>query len=110
MHKKDKSLAITATGSVLPAGTLEKISLDGAVELTLKIAEYSDQDGMQIAQVVYPDGFVKNHQTETVEDLLGKVSNQLRGRYGVVKFDIDKVPGALKQDEVFILKGVEYGT
>jgi hypothetical protein len=49
-----------------------------------------------MARCVYPDGFVKEHQVKSVQDLLPKVINQIRSRYGFAEANITALPKQLK--------------
>lgn len=89
-------------GQVLPAGSL-------AATDTLPDGEYSVTiDGIDdsgLLRCIYPGDFVKHHQAETVEELTGKIVNQLRGRYGADEVVFTAVPKKLAAGEQFKVKG-----
>jgi hypothetical protein len=95
------------TGAVLPPGSVPPIATlpPGPVVITINSA-VGENDGLFVrneqgalvlengepipapsehtmVQCSYPDGFVKNHQVVDAADLVAKVMNVLRFRYGV---------------------------
>lgn len=53
----------------------------------------------QMVTCVYPDEFVKTHQVVDVNDLVGKVTQLVRNRFGIAgNVNILKAPSALKVD------------
>lgn len=101
-------VSASGTGSVLPPGTLPKVSLSNATSISVVVLEVENQQGMTIVKTQYPDGFVKNHNADTVEQLLGKITNQLKGRYGVASFSFDAIPSVLAGNEHILLKEITY--
>jgi len=105
---------IQANGATLPAGALrQKVSLDGAESFTIRILSVHPENGYDendtpilsermMAQAQYPDGFIKNHQVATLEDLATKISGQLRGRYGVGSFSFSTLTDGLKAGEITV--------
>jgi hypothetical protein len=91
-----------AAGVVMPAGTLRAADVlpPGNCEVVI---DGFDESGL--ARLVYPGGFVKHHQASTVEELAGKVVNQLRGRYGADGVEFVSVPAEVAPGEAFIIKG-----
>lgn len=86
-----------ATGAVLPAGsTPASVTLPATYTVTI---DGFDDSGL--VRCVYPDGFVKHHQSEAVDDLAAKVVNQLRGRYGAGEVTFAAVPKAIKAGQSF---------
>lgn len=99
---------LIGVGAVLPPGTLPTVSLQSN-EVHVRITGVSDEDGMLMARVEYPDEFVKNHQADNgVHDLLGKITNQLRGRYGVSTFSILSLPPQVSAGEIYVFGEVQY--
>jgi hypothetical protein len=94
-------------GTVLPGSPVASLPAGKAV-ISIEAAPGEndglfDQDGKPavsenvMAKCVYPDGFVKNHQTSSVTDLFGKVATQLRNRYGVTgEIKVLKLPDEVK--------------
>jgi len=93
-------LSITAAGAVLPPGSTTHAALESGTQ-TVSI-DGLDESGM--VRCVYPDGFVKHHQAETVENLATKVTGQLRGRYGLAEVVFTAVPKALEAGEAFTVE------
>lgn len=105
---------IQANGATLPAGALrQKVSLDGAQSFVIRVVSVHPENGYDendtpilsermMAQLEYPDGFIKNHQVATLEDLATKITGQLRGRYGVSSFEFSTLPDGLKAGEITI--------
>lgn len=93
----------SGNGLVLPSGAPAAPLPSGSIVITIEAAP-GENDGIEgatsenvVARCVYPDGFVKNHQTNGVEDLLGKVFGQLRGRYGVTgDIKVTSLPDAVE--------------
>lgn len=83
-------IKIESKGLVLPQGEPVAELAEGAHTVTV---EAICDDGL--IRCVYPDGFVKHHQAATVEELLGKVTSQLRGRYGVSDIQFTSAPKEL---------------
>jgi hypothetical protein len=89
---------LSGSGTVLPGSPSASLP-PGKVVVTIEAAP-GENDGIEgaasenvMARCVYPDGFVKNHQTNSPEDLFGKVANQLRNRYGVTgEINVVKLP------------------
>lgn len=54
-----------------------------------------------VAKCVYPDGFTKNHQTNSPADLVGKIINQLRSYYGVTEAKVISLPEAVTAGATF---------
>jgi hypothetical protein len=80
-----------------------------AFECVITKVQGAEVDGMTIATVKYPDGFEKNHQAdEGIHDLMGKVQNMLRGRYGVSSFSVAEMPTEVAPDAVFKFDEVTY--
>lgn len=94
-----ENLNITAAGAVLPAtpGTIP-LAADSAVTI-----DGFDESGL--IRCIYPDGFVKHHQADSVEELAVKVANQLKARHGVSDVPFASAPKALKAGETFTVKG-----
>lgn len=61
-----------------------------------------------IVTVVYPDGYLKNYEAASITDLLAKIGNTLRYKYGAVSFDIASIPDDLAPS-IIKLKGIIYG-
>ncbi len=73
-------MANIARASTLPAGSVPPVASldDGMIEIKIiKVRENNE------LSVQYPDGFVRDHQAATVEDLIPKIVNNLRARFGV---------------------------
>lgn len=65
-----------------PAGSAVSTSLDDGV-VTLIIKGIQPLENGCYVTLEYPGGFIKDHQVVEPLDLLPKIVNQLRGRYGV---------------------------
>ena len=90
-----------AVGAVLPPGsTPPAASLPESYAVTI---DGFDESGL--VRCVYPDGFVKHHQADTVEELAAQVSNQLKGRYGASEVPFKAVPKKLNAGESFTVEG-----
>lgn len=87
---------IAAEGAVLPPSIPDSPLLGGAVAVSV---DGLDDSGH--VRAVYPDGFVKHHRAETVEELAVKVTAQLRGRYGVTDVQFKSIPAVLAAGESF---------
>jgi hypothetical protein len=86
-------MPLSGSGTVLPGQSTASLPA-GSVTITIEAAP-GENDGLfdaqgnpavsenVMARCVYPDGFIKNHQTNSPQDLFGKVVNMLRNRYGV---------------------------
>lgn len=94
------SIITTASGAVLPPGSVPPVATlpPGKVTVTVESAP-GENDGIEgatsenvVAKCVYPDGFTKNHQTNSPQDLAVKVLNTLRSRYGVAEVNVTKLP------------------
>lgn len=91
----------SGTGVIVPGAPVASLPA-GKNVITIDAAP-GENDGIEgavsenvIARCVYPDGFVKNHQTNSVTDLFTKVTNQLRNRYGVTgDIKVIKLPDAV---------------
>ena len=59
--------------------------------------------------VEYVEGFTKWHSASDVVQLIGKISNTLRSKYGVTSFEIESAPKELEAGDI-ILKGLTYGS
>ena len=105
----------SGTGTVLPPGMIAaKHGLtDGTAEVHIKALNpengYDDEGKPRpgehvMAECVYPGGFSREHQVKAVEDLLPRVINQLRGRYGVTEVTITKAPKELKAGEIIVME------
>lgn len=97
-----EDIKIESKGLVLPQGAPVASLAEG--EHTVTVEAICD-DGL--IRCVYPDGFVKHHQAETVEDLLGKVTSQLRGRYGVLDVQFTGVPKKIAAGQSITFQTVE---
>lgn len=86
---------------LLPAGsdpvvtTLEK----GAHEIT--IVRTSENNEMRVA---YPDGWERDHQATTPQELAPKIVNNLRARYGVESVTITRIPAELSEGATFVVE------
>ncbi len=116
-------------GTVLPPGTFPpKASLSaGKVTITIEAAP-GENDGLfardekgkvildendnpvpavsenMVAKCVYPDGFTKNHQTNSPQDLVAKILVQLRSHYGVTEAKVVSLPEALTAGAIIELE------
>jgi hypothetical protein len=96
----------TATGTVLPPGTAApKILTPGEAKILVEAVDPEngyDAEGKPrpsehfMARCVYPDGWVKAHQVKTIEDLLPRIVNQLRWRFGITEVKFIQTPSELK--------------
>jgi len=82
---------------VLPPGSVKRIVLSGD-PLEIKLLGYRDWE----AVVVYPDGNTRHHQASTVNDLLDKITGQLKTRYNIENFSFKEVPQALEPSTIKI--------
>ncbi|MCE9566360.1 MAG: hypothetical protein K8U57_30420 [Planctomycetes bacterium] len=89
------------TGAVLPPGSTPAIATLPEGGYKVVISGF-DESGM--IRCVYPGEFVKHHQAETVEELAGKVVNQLRARYGVQEIPFASVPKEIAAGESFTVE------
>lgn len=53
------------------------------------------KSGRFMVKCVYPDGFAKNHQVTTPQDLAAQVLPVLRFRYGATECNITRLPDSL---------------
>ncbi len=88
--------AVLPPGSTSPTGTLP----EGGYSITV---DGFDESGL--VRCVYPDGFVKHHQAEAVDDLAGKVARQVQARYGASDVQFTGVPKAIKAGATFTAGG-----
>jgi hypothetical protein len=92
---------VSGEGQVLPAGSAPpKATLPASYAVSI---DGFDESGM--IRCVYPDGFVKHHQADTVEELAAKLVNQLRGRYGATDVAFATAPKSIAAGESFTVKG-----
>ncbi len=92
-------IKIESKGLVLPQGV--PVAQLAAGPHTVTVEAICD-DGL--IRCVYPDGFVKHHQAATVEDLLAKVTAQVRGRFGVAEVQFKCVPKSLAAGETITVE------
>lgn len=87
---------------VLPAGTLPVQKLEGDA-FKLKVARVATEK-LEIpeVEVIYPDGFIKWHQTTGIDDLLAKVKGTLFGRFGITDYTVDSAPAGVEVGEIEI--------
>lgn len=95
---------VEAKGLVLPPGAQSPVASLAAGEHTVTVEAICD-DGL--IRCVYPDGFVKHHQAESMEDLLGKIVNNLRARYGVWDVQFTGIPKDIAAGQVITIQTVE---
>lgn len=91
-----------AAGAVLPPGTAPAAAELSAGGYEVRIDGFDDSG---LIRCVYPDGFIKHHQAETVEELAGKVASQIKGRYGASEVKFTSAPKALKAGQAFSVEG-----
>lgn len=92
---------LSGSGTVLPGSPSASLPA-GKVVVTIDAAP-GENAGIEgavsenvMARCIYPDGFPKNHQTNSPQDLFGKVVNILRNRYGVTgDVKVVKLPPAV---------------
>lgn len=100
------TFSLKGAGTVLPPGSVPgkaDLPADGPLRVTI-----DGFDASGYARLVYPCGFVKHHQAETVESLAAQVVNQMRGRYAALfgkAVEFTSVPAAVKAGESFVIKG-----
>jgi hypothetical protein len=104
------TLTPSGRGTVLP-GSPDAEPLSGTVTVAIESAP-GENDGIEgavseskMARCVYPDGYVKNHQVNTPQDLADKVIAQIRGRYGNAgDITVTKLPAAIEAGETLTLE------
>jgi len=82
-------MANIARASLMPAGSVPPVASleDGDVGIIItKVKENNE------LEVTYPDGFVRDHQAVAIEDLIPKIVNNLRARYGVASVTTKTAP------------------
>ncbi|WP_020467880.1 hypothetical protein [Zavarzinella formosa] len=90
----------TGTGAVLPQGSPIDTLPEGGYEVTI-----DGLDDSGLLRCVYPNGFVKHHQVNTVEELAVRVTNQLRARYGANEIVFAHAPASLDAGQSFVVEG-----
>ncbi len=96
------TLSISSRGVVLPPGSSPPAQSPPQGPFEVRI---DGQDDSGHWRLVYPSGFIKHHQAETVADLAGKVAGVLRARYGAKSVSFRSVPQSLNAGEVFAVEG-----
>lgn len=93
-------VSYNARTSTLPAGSLPPVANLKTGTLKFEFVKVvSDGGDGKYVHVQYPDGFVKEHQVLKIEDLIPKIVNTLRGRYGVEVVITKKIPAVIAQGE-----------
>ena len=60
------------------------------------------EDGL--LRVQYPDGFIKHHQVENIDQLIEQIITVLRRKYGVDQVNITKLPKNIEPGAVIGVK------
>jgi len=81
------------SGLVLPAGSAPQADVLPAGLNVVTIAGFDDSG---LIRCEYPDGFVKHCTADDVTDLLGKVTAQIKSRYGDGNVDFVSIPTAIE--------------
>jgi len=73
-------MANIAVAGTMPAGSVAPVDSldDGDIEIT--IVKVKDNNELEVA---YPNGFTRDHQAASIEELLPKIVSNLRARYGI---------------------------
>lgn len=95
------SISTSGEGAVLPAGS---VSATGTLPESGYQVTIDGVDDSGHLRCVYPDGFIKHHQADTVEGLAVKVANQLKARYGAEQVRFDGVPKKLTAGNAFTVE------
>lgn len=94
-------------GTVLPAGTIpaQGASLTGVIQVEITaITPDGGNAGRVYATCVYPDGFSRDHQVTEIPELVVKITNQLRSRYGVKDVRVLEAPQTVANGGVIKLE------
>ncbi len=114
-------------GGLLPAGTFPPKGkpLSGAVRVTItdvckshpvydengkvivnspEIQKQIDESPRTYANCLYPDGFEREHHVLGIEDLMTKITNNLRSRNGVDEVKVTKAPAAVAKGAIIDLE------
>lgn len=78
----------TARGMVTPAGSVPPVDSLKPGKYTLTIKQISEGGERHYVEVEYPNGFTREHHTTGMQDMLEKIINNLRARYGVESVNI----------------------
>lgn len=79
-------------------------------DFDLKITNYQDGDGMVVVHILYPDGSEHVCQADKgIDDVIGKITQDLKGTFAAQSFEFSKVPSELKIGETFTIKDATYG-
>lgn len=73
-------MATIARASTLPAGSIPPSESLSDGEVQIKIVSVRENNELSVE---YPGGFVRDHQARGIEELIPKIVNNLRARYGV---------------------------
>ena len=95
----DTDFKTQALGAVLPVASPTSKLEPGTHAIAI---DGIDDSGM--VRCVYPGGFVKHHQAETVTELAEKVARQVRGRYGVQDVPFATAPAEIAAGESFTVE------
>lgn len=92
---------MSAKAGLLPAGSdpVKATLKQGVHEITVvKTGENNE------LRVKYPDGWERDHQATTPQELAPKIVNNLRARYGVESVTINKIPDGLTVSATFAVE------
>lgn len=100
MQSKLKKLARAST---LPAGSLPPVaSLNkGKVTVTIKKSTPDSSGGFYLV-VAYPDKWGRDHHVQSITELVSKVVDNLRARYGVEAVNTLEVGGLSTGDKIIM--------
>lgn len=91
-------MKIESTGEVLPGHQGTLVVGHGIYEIAIE----PTKDGL--VRCVYPGGYVRHHQAESITELLNKVISQIRGRYAVTDVVITAKPRNLLEPTMIQVK------